>query len=329
MRFVPVGPAPVKLRLLAFAIDAALVATLAVAVGLTVTWWLAAVVALAGIPVLAAVLLAAFGTTLGKRAVGIHVVAGDGGRPRLGAVLRRELWGRLVLEHALLLAGGAGAVGYGAGLRGGPPWHDAVSGTRVVGRVVPPRRSLAPEFVPDARVGPGGLELGRYLPRVAAYLLDYGLVTTVWAAFFVPIAAFTDQIQTHGGDSVTFSGPFVAGALISLLVASGVYPAVAIHLFETTVGKHAAGLAVRRSDGSRVEFWRALWRELGAGTLVLTVIGGSITFGLVPVLDYLFPIWDPRSQALHDKMADTVVVTAGPRRRPRLDTTVAATDTDV
>ena len=326
MRFVPVGPAPVKLRLLAFAIDAALVVAIAVAVGLAVDWWLAAVVALVGFPLLAALLLAAFGTTLGKRAVGIYVVADDGARPPLRAVLRRELWGRLVLEHGLLLAGGAGVVGYGAGLRGGPPWHDVVSGTRVVGPVVAPRRSLAPEFAPDARVGPGGLELSGYLPRVAAYLLDAGLVTTIWAAFFLPIAALTGQVQTHGDQGVKFSGAFVAGALITLVLLAGVYPAIAIHLYETTVGKHAAGLAVRRSDGSRVGFGRALWRELGARIVILDGIG--LFIGLVPLIDVLFPLWDSQSQALHDKMADTVVVRAGPRRRPRLDTTGAAADTD-
>ena len=165
MGSVPVGPAPAKLRLLAFAIDASLVAAIAVAVGLTVDWWLAAVVALAGFPLLAALLLAAFGTTLGKRAVGIHVVADDGARPPLRAVLRRELWGRLVLEHGLLLAGGAGAVGYGAGLRGGPPWHDVVSGTRVVR---PGRRRRAARWRRSSRRTRGSARAGSSSAGTAA-----------------------------------------------------------------------------------------------------------------------------------------------------------------
>src|SRR5690349_1329582 len=110
MRFVPVGPAPVKERLLAFAIDAALVVVLAVIVGVASSPWVALVAALIAFPLLSALLLAAFGTTPGKRAFGIRVVADDGARPPLRAVLRRELWGRLVLEHGLLVAGGAGAV---------------------------------------------------------------------------------------------------------------------------------------------------------------------------------------------------------------------------
>ena len=326
MGFVPAGPAPMKERLLAFAIDAALVVVLAVVVGVAVNWWVAVAAALVVFPLLSAALLAAFGTTPGKRALGIHVVAGDGGRPPLRAVLHRELWGRLVLEHGLLLAGGAGAVGYGVGLRGGPPWHDTVSGTRVVGRVPTPPRGMAPEYAPDARVGPGGLELGSYLARVAAYLLDTGLVLTVWAALFLPLAVFTDQIETHGDQDVKVSGPFVAASFITLFLLQGFYAATAIWLRETTVGKHAAGLAVRRTSGGRVTFKRALWRELFCRQLILNGAGSFI--GFLPLINDLFPLWDAQSQALHDKMADTVVVRAGPRARPRLDTTATATDTD-
>jgi uncharacterized RDD family membrane protein YckC len=235
------------------------------------------------------------------------------------------LWGRLMLEHGLLLAGGAGAVGYGAGLRGGPAWHDVVGGTRVVGRNPAPRRAMEPPFTPAGRVGPGGLELGGYLPRVAAYLLDIGLVLTVWSLFVLPFAVFTDQVDTSG-DQVQISATFGIVAGILLFVLPGIYAAVAINLSETTVGKHAAGLAVRRADGSRVTFWRALWRELFARQLILNGIG-ALMFGATPLVNVLFPLWDGQSQALHDKMADTVVVRAGPRRRPSLDTPPAATDT--
>src|SRR4051794_15758458 len=321
---VTVGPAPVKLRLLAFAIDAGLVAVVALIVGATAGWWVALAVALIGLPLYSALLLAALGTTIGKRAAAIRVVAADGARPPLRAVLRRELWGRLVLGHGLLLAGGAGAVGYGTGLRGGPPWHDVVSGTRVVGPKPAPRRAMAPPFAPDGRIGPGGLELGGYLPRVAAFLLDVGLVLTVWSVFVLPFAVFTDQVDTSG-DQVQISAAFGIVAGILLFVLPGIYAAVAIHLTETTVGKHAAGLAVRRADGRRVTFWRALWRELVARQLIMNGLG--LIIGATPLVDVLFPLWDDQSQAIHDKLADTVVVRAGPRRRPRLDTPTAATDT--
>ena len=92
---------------------------------------------------------------------------------------------------------------------------------------------------------------------------------------------------------------------------------------ETTVGKHAVGLAVRRVDGSRVSFGRALLRELVARQLLFGTAGAFIG-GLPQLLDLLFPLWDDRRQSLHDKMAGTIVVRAAPRKRPRLDTTRTA-----
>ena len=149
-----------------------------------------------------------------------------------------------------------------AAARPGTTWSPARGGRR---RVVAPRRSLAPEFAPDARVGPGGLELGGYLPRVAAYLLDIGPRDDGLGGVLPP-----DRGPHGPGADARRPERQVLGRLrrrarsSRCVLLAGVYPAIAIHLYETTVGKHAAGLAVRRSDGSRVGFWRALWRELGA-----------------------------------------------------------------
>jgi uncharacterized RDD family membrane protein YckC len=258
----------------------------------------------------------------------LRVVGGDGHRPTLRAILRRELWGRLVLEHGLLFAGGAGAVGYGAGLTGpGRPWHDAVAGTHVVSRSgVATAQPLAPPYVPAVRLGPGGLELAPFLPRVGAYLIDFGLVLTIWGALFVPIAIFTGQIDTDGADQQV-SGAFGFAAIGAAVLIAGLYAAISLHLRETTVGKHAVGLVVRQVDGSRITFGRALLREVVARQL-LFVAGGLFLGGLPLLLDLLFPLWDDRSQTLHDKIARTIVVRAAPRRRVDLDTVAAQPETE-
>ncbi len=236
----------------------------------------------------------------------------------LRAILRRELWGRLFLEHGLLFAGGAGAVGYGAGFTGPRrPWHDTVAGTRVVSRTsVATARPLAPPYAPTERLGPGGLELAPLLPRLAAYLIDFGLVLTVWSLLFLPLAIFTGQIDTDG-DTQEVSGAFGLSAIATAVLLAGLYAAVALYLRETTVGKHAVGLAVRRVDGSRISFGRAVLREVVARQL-LFVAGGAFVGGLPLVLDLLFPLWDDKWQALHDKIAGTIVVRAEGRRRPVL-----------
>lgn len=322
------GPPPARSRILAFAIDAALVGGATLAAWLAGGRWFAAAVALAGYPLAAAISLAIAGTTPGKRALGLRVVGADGRRPKLRAILRRELWGRLVLEHGLLFAGGAGAVGYGAGLTGPRrAWHDTVAGTRVVSRTgagIP--RPLAPPYAPAERLGPGGLELAPFLPRVGAYLIDLGLVLTIWGVLFVPIAIFTGQIDTDG-ETQQVSAAFGVAAVGTVVLIAGLYAAIALHLRETTVGKQAVGLAVRRVDGSRVTFGRALLREVVARQL-LFVAGGVFLVGLPLLLDLLFPLWDAKAQSLHDKVAGTIVVRAAPRRRVDLDTVAAQPDTD-
>ena len=259
MRFVSLGPPPARSRILAFSIDVALVGGATLVAGLVGGRWFALAVAIAGLPVASAIFLAIAGTTPGKRATGLRVVGVDGQRPPLRAILRRELWGRLFLEHGLLFAGGAGAVGYGAGFTGPRrPWHDTVAGTHVVARTsVATARPLAPPYAPVERIGPGGLELAPLLPRLAAYLIDFGLVLTVWSLLFLPLAIFTGQIDTDGDDQQV-SGAFGFSAIATAVLLAGLYAAVALYLRETTVGKHAVGLAVRRVDGSRISLGRAL-----------------------------------------------------------------------
>ena len=68
-----------------------------------------------------------------------------------------------------------------------------------------------------------------------------------------------------------------------------------------TIGKKALGIRVRHAEQER-----AIGYGPAAGRYVITVAFG---FFYVPLLvDYLWPLWDRRNQALHDKVANSVVV---------------------
>ncbi|HEY5316843.1 MAG TPA: RDD family protein [Solirubrobacteraceae bacterium] len=72
-----------------------------------------------------------------------------------------------------------------------------------------------------------------------------------------------------------------------------------------TIGKQAMGIRVIRADGLPLTFATALVREaLGRQVPAL------LTSGLYVPVDYLWALWDPRSQALHDKVGRTFVVGA-------------------
>jgi uncharacterized RDD family membrane protein YckC len=65
-----------------------------------------------------------------------------------------------------------------------------------------------------------------------------------------------------------------------------------------TLGKQALGIRVVRESGDAVTGWWAVGRELVKGII------GTVTL----LIDYLWPLWDKRNQALHDKaMSDLVV----------------------
>ena len=72
-----------------------------------------------------------------------------------------------------------------------------------------------------------------------------------------------------------------------------------------TLGKMALGIRVRdAATGGPVGPSKAALRYIVPALLAF------VTFGLVWLLDGLWPLWDRRRQALHDKLAGSVVVNA-------------------
>jgi uncharacterized RDD family membrane protein YckC len=318
-------------RIWALTIDLAigLAAALAIAIAAGEIAGLAA--ALVAPTLVMSTFLGVAGTTPGKRALDLAVVD-EQGRPVFGRrALHRELWGRFVLEHGLLFAGGAGAIGYLAGLRGDRrAWHDRVAGTRVIrrGGLLPDAGLLPRRVGLAAHAGPGGLELAPFLPRASAFLIDTALVTSVWAVLFVPVAIFTGQVDLNDAEEVAISDGFAFATFAAVPLLAAAYAIVALHRYETTVGKHAVGLSVRRADGTRLGLRRAVMRELVGRQIAIGVAGGLFSAGLAGALDLLFPLWQKNRQSLHDMIGDSVVVRAPGRRRSALDSAPPAADTD-
>ncbi len=77
-----------------------------------------------------------------------------------------------------------------------------------------------------------------------------------------------------------------------------------------TWGKQLMGIRVARPDGAPLGYGTAVLREWVAKTVVFWGAGFAIAGGLATLLDYLWPLWDDRNEALHDKIATTVVIDA-------------------
>ena len=68
---------------------------------------------------------------------------------------------------------------------------------------------------------------------------------------------------------------------------------------QATLGKRALGIKVIGTDGTRISFGRATARYFS-----------KILSAIILFIGYLMMLWDDRKQTLHDKIADTLVVSA-------------------
>lgn len=72
-----------------------------------------------------------------------------------------------------------------------------------------------------------------------------------------------------------------------------------------SIGKRALGLrVVRATDNGPISYGAAF------GRVAFTYVFGILTFNIGALIDVIFVLWDPRKQALHDKIVKTIVVNA-------------------
>jgi uncharacterized RDD family membrane protein YckC len=133
--------------------------------------------------------------------------------------------------------------------------------------------------------------------RVAAYVIDLAIVFLLGV-----ILAFAGFAVGH---AVGGRNGAVAGLILLLLVwialaYVGYWAYGEGRPSGQTVGKRALGIRVRAAEGGAAGFRKALGRNVA-----------KLLLGVIPVLgfvDLLWPLWDPRKQCLHDKVASTVVL---------------------
>lgn len=105
-------------------------------------------------------------------------------------------------------------------------------------------------------------------------------------------------------------GPMLTIALIYLAVGF-VYQVGFLMTVQATPGKLLLGLRVRlRERPGPLPLWSVLLRwaaQSGYSILGVVPVVGSL-LGIYWLLDHLWPLWDGKKQAIHDKVARTNVV---------------------
>ncbi|MEV5746281.1 RDD family protein [Actinoallomurus sp. NPDC052308] len=154
---------------------------------------------------------------------------------------------------------------------------------------------------------PAELLLAPIARRAAARLLDAGLLGVVGFALILPfmIAAVGlnepgSHVKNGGG---IWSGTAIFGWILVLGILPFGYEAVQLALWGQTLGKRVLRLRVLTETGEPLTPGRAAARA--AVNNVVYLFG----CGVGTVMAYLWAIWDqPLHQALHDRLAATVVV---------------------
>lgn len=212
-------------------------------------------------------------------------------------------------------------------------WWDGTAWTADTYERVEPLESLAPRPAQQAAttttqrparpVTEDGVALASWGRRAVARLIDIAIITPIGLALAYPwvqplVQRLVDEAQRSSGSAST--NPFAVYdaqtlrdlavvTLISLLIGL-VYEMVFLLTLAATPGKLLLRLRVRRwAAGERLTPSVVARRWVGyQGLAQVPSVGG-----LYSVVDVLWPLWDPRRQALHDKIAGTCVV-AAPRR---------------
>jgi uncharacterized RDD family membrane protein YckC len=176
---------------------------------------------------------------------------------------------------------------------------------------------------------PEGQRLSGWWRRAFAYWIDGAIATVItvllswrWikqiAASF---QAYSDQLLAAGQSGGTtpdatslvsaVQGPVLGIAVTSMLVTL-VYQTGFLKAFQATPGKMVLHISVRSVDhpgpmscGTVLRRWAGQY-----GIQLFTVIPllGQLVYSCYALVNYLWPVWDPRRQAVHDKIGRTLVV---------------------
>lgn len=218
----------------------------------------------------------------------------------------------------------AGQPGYGQPGYGQPGYGQPGYGQPAYGGH--PGYATYPAYAPGGQRGllPDGARVVGWWWRVLARLID-GLLVSVVSSIVAAsqIRVIDDVNQRFSSDlraavdanaaipslhDYFWQGDYLRALVwigVSYAVVAFVYEVVMLKATSGTVGKLVCGLRVRDWERRGRLGWRAVLLRGAAYQLAggLPGVGGPYT-----ILDRLWPLWDGRKQALHDKVARTAVV---------------------
>lgn len=145
--------------------------------------------------------------------------------------------------------------------------------------------------------------------RAGAWLIDLLIILAIAAVIAVPLLAAVPALSGSTSGWIGIVLIWLLG-LLFVVVAWTLYAPLLMKRWNgQTVGKRAVGIRVIKADGEPMDLGTAFIREtLVKGVLIAAI--AIFTFFLLPLVDYLWPLWDDENRALHDYLCSTRVVAA-------------------
>ena len=175
------------------------------------------------------------------------------------------------------------------------------------------------QWMHNIRTTADGIPLAPWGKRFAAWLIDgiiLGIASYLLIRAFVPdyltsIQRAVDAAAAQDQAAMTSLINEIAGEAVKAGLVTWVFSALYCIAFWTTTaqtpGKMVLGISVRRTDApGPLDVVTAIRRRLLSAIQLVPFISGI--YFIIFLLDGLWPLWDDKRQALHDKVASTQVV---------------------
>jgi uncharacterized RDD family membrane protein YckC len=146
--------------------------------------------------------------------------------------------------------------------------------------------------------------------RFVAYIIDAILIYAVQALIVLPVLGVLGFGFASNADSIqNMSQEEAVGMIATIMAAAGAtalvfnvliiiyFAAMESSKYQATVGKIALGLKVTDSNGAKLDFVKALIRNVA-----------KIISGMILCIGYIMAGFTEKKQALHDIIASTLVV---------------------